>query len=114
MQDFFELGLGRMTMAEYEKKFLGMLNYVGFIKDEKVKIRFLSGFPSFYKEKIQYDQISALTGTIKKAKYMYEKSNGRESMQKSWKDKNKEKYDQRRKGFKPPFNRNIPNKNHQY
>ena len=38
-------------MAEYEKKFLGLLKYVGFINDEKVKVnRFLSGIPSFYKE----------------------------------------------------------------
>jgi hypothetical protein len=40
-----------MTMAEYEKKFLGLLKYVGFINDEKVNIqRFLSGLLSFYKE----------------------------------------------------------------
>jgi hypothetical protein len=38
MQDFFELGLGSMTTTEYEKKFVGLLKYVGFIKDEKVKI----------------------------------------------------------------------------
>jgi hypothetical protein len=38
MKEFFEIRLGRMTMADYEKKFLGMLNYVQFIKDEKVKI----------------------------------------------------------------------------
>jgi hypothetical protein len=50
MQDFFELRLGSMTMVEYGKKLLGLLKYVGFIKDEKVKIqRFLSGLPSFYK-----------------------------------------------------------------
>jgi hypothetical protein len=30
-----------------------------------------------------------------------------------WKDKKKEKFDQRKKGFKPPFHRNEPNKNHQ-
>jgi hypothetical protein len=36
---------------------------VGFIKDEKVKIRrFLSGIPSFYKENIQYDETRALKG----------------------------------------------------
>ena len=34
-------------------------------------------------------------------------------MQKYWKDEKKEKYDQRRKGFKTPFNRNNPNKNQQ-
>jgi hypothetical protein len=38
MQEFFELRLGSITMAEYEKNFLGLLKYVGFINDEKVKI----------------------------------------------------------------------------
>jgi hypothetical protein len=80
------------------------LKYVGFIKDEKVKIqRFLSGLPSFYKENIRYDESRTLTKTIRKDKYMYNQGNGRESMQKSWKDKKKEKYDHRRKFFKPPI-----------
>jgi hypothetical protein len=39
MQKFFELRLGRMTMTEYEKKFLGLLKYVRFIDDDKVKIQ---------------------------------------------------------------------------
>jgi hypothetical protein len=98
-----------MTMEEYENKFMGLLKYVGFIKDEKLKVqRFLIGLPSFYKENIQYDEPSNLVDTISKAKY--EQGKGRES---NWKDKKKEKYYQRRKGFKYPFNRNIPNKNHQ-
>jgi hypothetical protein len=45
MQELFELRLGSMTMGEYENK-LGLLKYVGFIKDNKVNIhRLLSGFP---------------------------------------------------------------------
>lgn len=35
MHNLFELRLGNMTMEEYEKKFLGLLRYVGFIKEEK-------------------------------------------------------------------------------
>jgi hypothetical protein len=101
-----------MAMAEYEKKLVGLLKYVGFIKDENVKIqRFLTGIPSFYKDKIQYREPMTLIETIRKAKYMYEKGKGRESLQKSWKYKKKEKSDQRNKGFKPHFIRNIPNKN---
>jgi hypothetical protein len=112
MQELFELRLGSMTMEEYEKNFFGFLKYVGFIKDVKVKIqRFLSGLPSFYKENIQYDEPKTLTETIRKDKYLYEKEKGRESLQKYWKDKKKENYNQRKKGFKPPFNRNSPNKN---
>jgi hypothetical protein len=103
-----------MTMADYENKFVGLLKYVGFIKDEKVKVhRFLSRLPSFYKEKIQYDEPRTLTETIKKAKYLYEQGKGKDSLHKYWKDKKKEKYDQSKKGFKPPFNRNRPNKNNQ-
>jgi hypothetical protein len=103
-----------MTMGEYENKFLGLLKYVGFIKDEKVNIqRFLSGLSSFYKEKIQYDEPRTLTKTIRNANYLYEQGKGREPLQKSWKDKKKDKSDQRRKGFKPSFNRNSPNKNQQ-
>jgi hypothetical protein len=104
-----------MTMAEYEKNFLGLLKYVKFISDEKVKMqRFLSGLPAFYKEKIKYDEPKTLTKAIRKAKYMYEQGQGRESLQKSWKDKKNEKFDQRRKGFKNSFHRNEPNRNHQY
>jgi hypothetical protein len=114
MQDFFELRLGSMTMLEYEKKFLGLLKYVKFICDDKVKIQiFLSVLPAFYKENIKYDELKTLTEAIKKAKYLYEQGQGRESLQKSWKDKKNVKYDQRRKGFKPSFNRNEPNINHQ-
>ena len=74
---------------------MGLLKYVGFIKDEKVKIqRFLSGLPSFYKEKIQYDEPRTLTETImRNDKYLYEQGKGIESMHKSWKDKKKDKYD---------------------
>jgi hypothetical protein len=37
-------------MPGYENNFSGLLNYVGFINNEKVKIQmFLSGLPSFYK-----------------------------------------------------------------
>jgi hypothetical protein len=56
MHVFFELKLRSMTMDEYEMKFLDFLRYVGFIKDEMVKIRrFMSGLHSFYSDKIHFD-----------------------------------------------------------
>jgi hypothetical protein len=104
-----------MTMAEYENMFLGLIKYVGFIKNEKLKIqRFLSGLTSFYKEKIQYDGHRTLFETIMKAKYLYEKGKGREYLQNYWNDKKKLKSNHRKKGSKPPFNINIPNKNKPY
>jgi hypothetical protein len=62
-----------MTMEEYENKFLEMLRYESFIKEEKVKIQmFLSEIPSFYKDKIQFDEPKNLEETIGKTKYLYE------------------------------------------
>jgi hypothetical protein len=106
IQEFFKLKLGNMTIEEYEKKFLELLRYVDFIKDEKVKIkRFLSGFPSFYKDKIQFDEPENLEESMTKAKYLYEQNKGRTTFQKAWDEKNKGNMDQR-KGFKPPFFKN--------
>jgi hypothetical protein len=78
MKEFFELKLGCMTMDEYKKRFFELLKYVEFIKDEKVKIqRFLIGLPSFYRDKIQYDNPRNLEETIRREKYLYEKSRER-------------------------------------
>jgi hypothetical protein len=71
MKDFFELKLGSMKMDEYEKRFFEFLKYVNFIKDEKVKIqRFLSGLPSFYSGKIQYDNPMTLEESIRREKHL--------------------------------------------
>ena len=46
MKEFFELKLGSMTIDEYKRRFLKLIKYVSFIKDEIVKIqRYLSGLP---------------------------------------------------------------------
>jgi hypothetical protein len=39
MKEFFELKLESMKMEEYEKRFVELLNYVDFIKYEKVKTK---------------------------------------------------------------------------
>ena len=62
-----------MTMVDYEKKLLGLLKYVRFIGDDKVKIHiFINRLPTFYKENIKYDEPKTLTEVIRKDKYMYE------------------------------------------
>jgi ribosomal protein L19 len=43
MKELFELNLGRMNMDEYERKFLEIMRYVDFIKDEKDKIQIFKG-----------------------------------------------------------------------
>jgi hypothetical protein len=96
-----------MTMDEYEKRFFELLKYVGFIKDGKVEIQiFLSGLPSLYSDKIQYDNPRTLEEAIRREKHLYEKSRGRSVFQKEWNDNMKGKKEKRKNGFKPPFFKN--------
>jgi hypothetical protein len=75
-----------------------------FVKNKKVKIQwFLSGFPSFYKYKIQFDEPKTLEKTMRKVKYLYEQNKGRPFFQKVWDDKKRSNMDQRKKGFKLSF-----------
>jgi len=109
MKEFFELKLGSMTIDEYERRFLELLNYVSFIKDQTLKIqRYLSGFSSFISDKIQYDDPKTFKDTIRRAKCLYAKHKWKPTFQKSWGDKKKLKMEQRKKGNKPPFFKNSP------
>jgi hypothetical protein len=64
--EFFELNLGSMDMDEYERRFLELPKNVSFIKNETIKIqRYLSGFPLFISDKIQYDDPKTLEETIR-------------------------------------------------
>ena len=59
-------------MEEYANKFLEMLRYVKYIKDEKVKIqRFLSGLPQSYEDRIDFYEPRTLEEAIRKAIYCY-------------------------------------------
>jgi hypothetical protein len=107
MKEFSELKLGTITMEEYEKQFFEFLKYIDFMKDEKVKIQiFPSGLPLLYSDKIQYDHPKILQETIRRERHIYEQSKAKLVFQKAWNDKMKEKNDQRKKGFMPPFFRN--------
>ena len=94
-------------MDEYANKFLELLRYVQYIRDEKVKIqRFLSGLPQAYKDRIEFYEPRTLEEEIRKVKHCYEQSKGKPDYHKAWKDKKNEKFDQRKKGFKPSRFRN--------
>jgi hypothetical protein len=102
--ELFELKLESMTIDECERRFLELLKYVSFIKDEQVNIqRYLNGLPSFISDKIQYDNLKTLEETIRQAKFLYDHHKGRTTFQKPWEDKMKSKMEQRKKGTKPPF-----------
>ena len=81
-------------MEEYANKFLELLRYVKYIKDEKVKIHhFLSGLPQSYKDRIEFYEPRTPEEVIRKAKYCYEKIKGKHDYQNTWMDERNEKYD---------------------
>ena len=90
--ELFELQLGNMTMDEYENRFLELLSYVDFIREDKVRIQhFLSGLLAFYKEQINYDEPLTLKECIRKAKFLYEQGKNRKDLHKRWKSNLKTK-----------------------
>ena len=75
-------------MEESTNKFLELLRYARYIKDEKVKIQqFLSGLPQSYQDRIEFYEPRNLEEVIRKAKYCYEQSKGNPDYHKAWKDK---------------------------
>ena len=68
-------------MEEYANKFLELLRYVQYIRDEKVKVqRFLSGLPQSYKDRIEFYEPRNIEEAIRKDKYCYEKSKGKSDL----------------------------------
>jgi hypothetical protein len=109
MKELFELKLGRMTIDEYERRFIELLKYLSFIKDETVKIqRYLSGLPAFISDKMKYDNPNTLEETVRREKFLYDQQKGNPTFQKAWEDEKKFKKEQRHKGNMPSFFRNGP------
>ena len=64
-------------MEEYANKFLELLRYFRYIKDDKVEIHhFLSGIPQEYKDKTEFDEPRTLEEAIRKDKYCYDQNKG--------------------------------------
>jgi hypothetical protein len=87
MNEFFELKLGSMPMDEYEQRFLELLKYVPFIKEETVKIQsYLSGLPPSISDKIQYDEPKTMEEMIRREKFLYEQQRENTTFRKAWDD----------------------------
>ena len=72
-KEFFELRLGSMNMEELINKFLDLLRFVPYIKEEKVKVqRFLSCLPQAYKDRIEFNNPKTLDEALWKARLCYE------------------------------------------
>jgi hypothetical protein len=86
-------------MDAYAKRFMELLRYVPYLKDEKVRVQhFLSGFPQSYQDRIEFDKPKTLEDTIQKAKCCYDQSKHKQEPSKDWKRKDKSGF--QKKGFK--------------
>jgi hypothetical protein len=85
MKEFFELKLGSLSIDDYERRFLELLKYVSFIKDEAAKIqRYLSGLPSFISDKIRYDDPKTMEEMIRREKFLFNQQKGKCIFHKAW------------------------------
>jgi hypothetical protein len=76
------------VLDEYINKFLELISYVSYIKDEKVKMeRFMSGLPQSFQDIIEFDEPKILEDTIRKAMYCYEQFTNKTKPHEDWKKK---------------------------
>ena len=69
----FELRVGQMTMEDLINKFLYLLRFVPYIKEEKVKVQtFLSFFPRAYKDWIEFENPKNLDEVLRKERLCFE------------------------------------------
>jgi hypothetical protein len=67
-KEFYELRLGQMTMEDLINKFLELLSFVPYIREDKVKIqRFLSCLPQSYRDRIEFDNPKSLSEVFRKS-----------------------------------------------
>ena len=81
-----------MIDEEYTTKFLELLRYVSYLKDQKDKFQiFFSGFPLEFRDHIEYDEPRSLEKSIGKMKHYYEQSKCKTKSQQGWKGNEKAK-----------------------
>ena len=87
-----------MIDDDYTRRFLELLRYVPYLKEEKANIqRFTSGLPMALKDRIEFDDPRSLDETIRKLKHC-EQSKRKSETKPYWKGnaKNKGKWDKKR------------------
>ena len=77
-------------MDDFINKFLDLLHYVPYIKDEKVEIQqFLGCLPTNFRERIEFDMPKNLDTTLHKSRLCYEHGKIRQENMNQNKDNSK-------------------------
>ena len=99
-KELYELNLGQLTIDKYINKFLELVRYVPYIKDERENMqRFISGLPQSFQDRIEFDEPKTLEDVVWKVRYCYEKFKNKTKPHEDWKKKNNSGF--KKKGFKP-------------
>eukprot|EP00253_Pinus_taeda_P023496 PITA_23496 len=78
--------MGSMTDDEYTSRFMELLRYVPYLKEDKAKIqRFTSGLLMEFKDRIEFDEPKSLDEAIRKLKHCYEQSKRKSETKPNWK-----------------------------
>ena len=87
-KEFYKLWIRQMTMEDLINKFLELLRFVPYIREDKVKIQwFLSFLPQSYRERIEFDNPKSLSEVFRKAQMCDDQYKQWVEFPKTWKDK---------------------------
>lgn len=77
--------MGQLASDEYVTKFLELLRYAPYLKDEKAKIhRFITGLPMAFIDKIKFLEPQTLKDDINKLGHCYEQPKHRTKNRSNW------------------------------
>eukprot|EP00253_Pinus_taeda_P005757 PITA_05757 len=75
VKNFKGIQMGSMIDDEYTNRFLELLRYVPYLKEEKAKVQiFISGLPVAYRDWIEFDEPRLLEEVIRMLKHCYKQS----------------------------------------
>ena len=73
VKEFHKIRMGSMTMDVLINRFLDLLHYVPYIKEEKVNIQqFLGCLPPSFQDRIEFDMPKTLDTMLHKARLCYD------------------------------------------
>lgn len=89
-REFHDLRLGQQTMDEFITRFTSLLRYIPYIREEKAKVqRFVSSFPPYMRERIDFNNPKSMDEAICKARICYQQSKQKgEAAGRKWNEKN--------------------------
>jgi hypothetical protein len=89
-KEFHDLKLGKMMIEDFVTKFVNLMRYVPYLREEKEKVQwFMSCLPQAYKDKIEFLNPKTMDEIIRHAKLCYTQFKQRYENTKTWQNRNR-------------------------